>query len=164
MSGAGSNEIKSGDFFYAQPCQAGIYCESASATAKGSGLCPEGFICPAQTATPIPTPKGTYAELKGLSFASDCLPGFYAPTIESVTCYPCPPGTSCENGGTIIADLCPPGTYRGTLSIDGLSCIPCPQGTWNKQYGAREAGECIKCPPGVVCKTLSLFVLLLVSK
>lgn len=151
LSGVGNNSVRKGDFFYAQPCKAGFYCESASATAKGSGECPQGFICPAGTATPVPAPVGSYAELKGLSVASGCQPGYYAPTIESTVCYPCPPGTTCEEGGTIIADLCPPGTYRGALETDYISCVPCPQGTWSKQYGLREAGECLSCPTGSSC-------------
>lgn len=151
LSGVGNNSVVKGNFFFAQPCQPGFYCESASATAKGSGLCPSGFICPEGTATPIPAPKGNYAPLQGLTAAIPCLPGYYAPTIESKECYPCPPGTSCENEGTIIADLCPPGTYRGDLGTDGVSCISCPQGYWSKNYGLREAGECIKCPTGMIC-------------
>jgi hypothetical protein len=151
LSGVGENIVKKGDFFYAQPCQSGFYCESASATARGSGLCPAGFICPEGTGTPRPAPKGSYSGFTGLSVASSCPPGFYAPTIESQSCYPCPPGSNCERGGAIIADLCPPGTYKGNFVLDGISCIACPQGTWSKQYGLREAGECIKCSPGTVC-------------
>ena len=50
-----------------------------------------------------------------------------------------------------IANLCAPGTYRSTLVQDGVPCVSCPQGYWSKNYGLREKGECIKCPPGIVC-------------
>jgi hypothetical protein len=91
-----------------QPCPAGFYCEAASSSPRGSGLCPRGFYCPESTAVPVPTPKGYFADLEGMVQGSECLPGYYAPTIETTKCYPCPPGTKCEADG----DICPPGTYR----------------------------------------------------
>lgn len=94
-----------------------------------------GFICPLGTAVPQPTPAGSYAELSGTIKAASCLPGTYAPTIESVTCYPCPPGTTCESEGMSIATLCAPGTYRSTTAVDGIPCVACPQGFWSKNYG-----------------------------
>ena len=150
-SGVGSDSIVEGNVTHSQPCSAGFYCESASTSAKGSGICPSSFVCPKGTATPIPTKKGHYARYPGTVKAAKCLPGFYSPTIESSECVPCPPGTSCEDEGHFIADLCPPGTYRGSLGIDGVPCISCPQGTWSKNWNLRDEDECIKCAAGVVC-------------
>ena len=42
LTGVGYNTVKSGDFFYAQPCTAGFYCETAANNPRGSGLCPPG--------------------------------------------------------------------------------------------------------------------------
>jgi hypothetical protein len=151
LGGVGSREIVRDIYDYAQPCPPGFYCESASSSPRGSGLCPVGFYCPEGTAVPIPTPKGHFASLEGMVKASPCLPGFYAPTIESVECYPCPPGSACEEDGTSIAEICPPGTYRSTVDEDGVPCAACPQGTWSKQWELREIGECQMCPPGVIC-------------
>ena len=114
----------------------------------GNGLCPPGFVCRLGTAAPEPAPLGWYAELQGTIQAALCLPGFYAPTLETISCYPCPPGTQCEQEGTYIANYCPPGTFRSTINVDGISCVSCPQGYWSKNYGLRERGECIRCPPG----------------
>jgi len=151
LTGVGFSETKVGDYTYAQPCTEGFYCEAASNSPRGSGLCPPGFYCPLATAIPIPSAEGEYAELEGTIAAANCLPGSYAPTIESTLCFPCPPGTSCEAEGMSVADVCPPGTYRSTVAVDGVSCIACPQGTWSKNWGLRESGECVKCPPGSVC-------------
>jgi hypothetical protein len=156
LTGVGSPDVKTGDFSYAQYCTEGFYCESASSTPRGSGLCPIGFICPRGTATPKPTPKGSYSSLPGTVQAAKCLPGYYAPTIETSTCYPCPPGTSCENEGTYLASVCGPGTYRSTIEDSGIACAACPQGTWSKNYGLRESGECILCGPGIVCTVESM--------
>ena len=152
LSGVGNDTVKLGDFLHAQPCSAGFFCEAASTTAKGSGLCPPGFTCPVGTANPIPTPKGHFAEFAGTVQAAACLPGFYAPTIQTTQCYPCPPGTSCEVEGLYEAEICPPGTYRSTLEDDGKSCVSCPQGSWSKNWQLRDKGECIKCPTGVNCQ------------
>lgn len=151
LTGVGFNEVVVGDFTYAQFCTEGFYCEAGSNSPRGNGLCPRGFICPLGTATPQPAPIGSYAELLGTIRSANCLPGFYAPTIETISCYPCPPGTACESEGTSIASLCPPGSYRSTLEEDGIPCVTCPQGFWSKNYGLRERGECVKCPPGSFC-------------
>ncbi|GMH75263.1 hypothetical protein TL16_g06701 [Triparma laevis f. inornata] len=151
LGGVGSDEVRLGDFAYAQPCTEGFYCELASVDPKGSGLCPAGFLCPAGTSNPIPTPKGYFAASKGTVQAAACLPGYYAPTVQTKECYPCPPGTTCEVDGLFEAEICPPGTYRSTLTEDGLPCASCPQGTWSKNWQMREKGECTRCPTGVVC-------------
>ena len=83
LSGVGYDEVRRYDYLYAQNCTEGFYCELASTSPKGSGLCPRGFLCPIGTAVPMPTPKGTFAELEGTVQPADCLPGFYAPTVES---------------------------------------------------------------------------------
>ena len=62
MGGVGYEATRSGDFLYAQVCTEGFFCELASTTPKGSGLCPAGFLCPAGTSNPIPSPKGYFAE------------------------------------------------------------------------------------------------------
>ena len=151
LGGVGYDEIRPGDFLYSQNCTEGFYCEIGSNSPKGTGLCPKGFMCPVGTAVPIPTPKGKFAELEGTVSPADCIPGFYAPTIETRVCYPCPPGTSCENDGMSVASICPPGTYRTSLDVDGVPCVACPQGTWSKNWELRELAECIPCPPGTVC-------------
>ena len=151
LSGVGSDIIMLGNFHHAQPCTEGFFCEAGSRTAKGSGLCPPGFTCPIGTSNPIPSPKGYFAQLFGTVQAEACLPGFYAPTIQSTACYPCPPGTSCEGEGLSEAEICPPGTHRGTIEEDGQTCAPCPQGSWSKNWHLREKGECIKCPTGINC-------------
>ena len=111
-----------------QPCTEGFYCETGSFSPVGSGLCPQGFYCPNGTAVPIPTPKGTQSAILGSVVPAMCLPGYYAPTIETVNCYPCPPGTQCENDGSVTVSQCPPGTYRALLEdTSGPLCAGCPQ-------------------------------------
>ena len=160
LGGVGYDTVKKEDFLHAQNCTEGFFCELASTTPMGSGLCPRGFTCPQGTAIPIPTPKGKFARLEGTVEAASCLPGFYAPTVETVKCYPCPAGTQCENDGTSIATVCPPGTFRefdsGFLTSGGtimgqLICQGCPQGKWSKQWEVRGKSECTMCPPGIVC-------------
>lgn len=151
LKGVVADEIRVGDYRYAQNCTEGFYCELGSSSPKGSGLCPPGFVCPSGTAAPIPTDVGKFAALEGTVSAAECAPGYYSPTIESTTCIPCPPGTSCENDGTAVATICGPGSYRGSLNADGISCLACPQGTWSKNWEIRGVEECIKCAPGTVC-------------
>ncbi|GLE05146.1 hypothetical protein PINS_up014134 [Pythium insidiosum] len=151
LKGVVSDEVRVGDYRYAQNCTEGFYCELASSSPKGSGLCPRGFTCPSGTAAPIPTDPGQFAELEGTVSAAQCAPGYYAPTIESKECIPCPPGTSCENDGTAVASICPPGSYRGSLAADGVACLACPQGTWSKNWELRGVEECVRCAPGTVC-------------
>ncbi|KAE9224791.1 hypothetical protein PF005_g5786 [Phytophthora fragariae] len=151
LKGVVADEVRVGDYRYPQNCTAGFYCELGSYSPKGSGLCPPGFMCPSGTAAPIPTSKGTFAQLEGTVSAAECAPGYYAPTIESTECVPCPPGTSCENDGTAVASICPPGSYRGSLTADGLACLACPQGTWSKNWELRGVEECLECAPGTVC-------------
>lgn len=150
-TGVGYNSIVEGDLTHAQPCSAGFYCEVGSVSAKGSGTCPPAFICPKGTATPVPTRKGHYASYRGMISDTKCLPGFYAPTIETAECIPCPPGTSCEGEGHVVAESCPPGMYRGPINRDGIPCMSCPQGTWSKNWNLRDVDECIRCAPGTVC-------------
>jgi len=152
LGGVGSREVYKNDFFYAQPCTEGFFCEVASTSPRGNGLCPPGFYCPEGTGLPIPTPKGTFALLEGTAAPAKCSPGTYAPTIESTQCYPCPPGSECAADGSFVADICPPGSYRSTSGIDGLPCVACPQGTWSKNWELREMGECMKCPTGTRCE------------
>lgn len=151
LAGTGYDRVKPSTPGYAQNCTAGFYCEAGSPSPIGSGLCPRGFVCPTGTAAPIPTPKGTFAEQEGTLEPSNCFPGFYAPTIQTVKCYPCPPGTNCENDDMSDALLCPPGMYRSITETDGITCQGCPQGTWSKQWELRDVQQCIPCPPGVVC-------------
>jgi hypothetical protein len=86
VAGTGSNEVHEGAVGFAQPCTAGFFCEAASTSAKGSGACPPSFLCPKGTATPRPTPKGFHAEHPGTIKSTACLPGFYAPTIQTEKC------------------------------------------------------------------------------
>lgn len=155
--GVGFDLVRVGDPLYAQNCTAGFYCAAGSTSPTGSGICPPGFFCPAGTATPIPTPPGFFAENEGTIQPARCLPGTYAPTIQTVTCIPCPPGTSCEAEGTIEPDVCPPGSYQGAVDTDAPVCQSCPQGTWSKQWGLRDSTECIRCAPGTVCPVLGMF-------
>lgn len=46
FTGVGYNTVVLGNFLYAQACTQGFYCEAASNSPRGSGLCPPGFICP----------------------------------------------------------------------------------------------------------------------
>jgi len=151
FAGTGSNEVRENVVGFAQPCHAGFFCHAASTSAKGMGACPPGFECPKGTANPRPTPKGFYAEHPGTIESAACLPGFYAPTIQTDKCYECPPGTSCMYEGLFEAEECGPGMYRSTNDEVGNICTPCPQGTWSKNWGLRERGECTRCPTGVVC-------------
>ena len=90
FAGTGSNEVRENSIGFAQPCHAGFFCEAASTSAKGSGACPPSFECPKGTANPRPTPKGFHAEHPGTIESTACLPGFYAPTIQTDKCYECP--------------------------------------------------------------------------
>ena len=136
---------------YARNCTAGFFCELGSVSPTGTGPCPLGFVCPEGTAVPVPAPRGTYAGMVATVASANCLPGYYAPTIQTIKCYPCPPGSSCENDGSASASVCRPGTYHSISESDGTACAGCPQGTWSKQWEVRDQAQCLICPPGVVC-------------
>ena len=42
LTGAASDKVVIGDYKYAQPCAEGFYCESASDSPRGVGICPAG--------------------------------------------------------------------------------------------------------------------------
>ena len=150
-AGTGYDKVRASTPGYAQNCTAGFYCETASPSPVGTGLCPPGFVCPPGTAVPVPTPKGQFAQQEGTLKPSNCFPGFYAPTIQTVVCYPCPPGTNCENDDQAVAQLCPPGLYLSIQASEGVTCVGCPQGTWSKQWELRDETQCVLCAPGIVC-------------
>ncbi len=149
--GVGYDRVRELNFLYAQPCTEGFYCEAGSTSPVGNGLCPRGFVCPKGTSAPVPTQPGKFSELLGTVSAATCLPGFYAPTIQTVKCYPCPAGTECENDGMSVVQVCTPGTYRSITAVDGAVCIGCPQGRWSKNYELRDVTQCTPCPPGTFC-------------
>ena len=103
FAGTGSNEVRENIIGFAQPCHAGFFCEAASTSAKGSGACPPSFECPKGTANPRPTPKGFHAEHPGTIESTACLPGFYAPTIQTDKCYECPVSISA---GDFMIEIC----------------------------------------------------------
>ena len=151
LAGTGADHVIPNTPGFARNCTEGFYCEAGSVSATGTGPCPLGFSCPGGTAAPIPAPVGYFSAQEGTVAPATCLPGFYAPTIQTVECYPCPPGSACENDGMGAAMVCPPGTYRSITETDGVLCQGCPQGTWSKQWEVRDVGQCLICPPGVVC-------------
>ncbi|KAA0165573.1 hypothetical protein FNF28_03425 [Cafeteria roenbergensis] len=109
-AGVGSPEVVKDDFFHAQNCTAGFFCEAASVTPTGMGLCPKGFFCPEGTPAPIPTPKGTEAASEG--------------TV-------CPPGTyrSVSADGNPVCLGCPAGTWSKQWELrDVGECTPCGPG------------------------------------
>ena len=80
-------------------------------------------------------------------------------TISDGSCSIALPGYYCEDG---IATECPVGTFSVgwaedcTLCFPGyyndtggsMSCAACPEGTFNDQFGADSASDCVLCQSG----------------
>ncbi|KAJ8368244.1 hypothetical protein SKAU_G00082720 [Synaphobranchus kaupii] len=137
------------------PCESGYFCLAdsmlrtalavalvlpASSVAlrgpeAGGGVCPVAHYCPPGSATPIPCPAGTYANLTGQANCSHCHAGYYCPgRISNYTRFPCPAGF-----------YCPDGTRHATQ-------YPCPRGYYNPETMTQSLDSCLPCPPGHYCE------------
>ena len=168
FAGTGSNEVRENIIGFAQPCHAGFFCEAASTSAKGSGACPPSFECPKGTANPRPTPKGFHAEHPGTIESTACLPGFYAPTIQTDKCYECP--VSISAGDFMIEvhlqkyllislslSFSTPNIQPGTECLfEGLfDAEECGPGTY-RSTNDESGNSCLPCPQGTWSKNWGL--------
>ncbi|RLN47833.1 hypothetical protein BBJ28_00001738 [Nothophytophthora sp. Chile5] len=132
-----------------QVCTEGTYCEEASSTLSGTGVCFSGHYCPPGSSVPIQAPVGSFAGSTGSVAATLCFPGTYTPLKATVACEICPAGHSCPEYGTYIPSLCPRGFYRSLA--DSITCRACPEGTWSPHTGVTDISLCETCPAGRVC-------------
>ena len=143
------------------PCPAGYYCQ------PGGQILGDAIACPV----------GTYSNLTGLAYESQCLHcpagqycdqialaepvddcdgGYYcedgSPTPVQFTCAA---GTYCPVGSTQPIE-CPMGHYCGSLADAPLACDA---GTYNSHFGASSVSACLACPKGHYCPSGSEYPL-----
>ncbi|ETK89593.1 hypothetical protein L915_06374, partial [Phytophthora nicotianae] len=132
-----------------QVCTEGTYCEEATPTLSGTGVCYAGHYCPPGSSAPIQAQVGSFAGTTGSVVSTMCFPGTYTPLKATVECEICPAGHSCPGYGTYIPSLCPRGFYRSLA--DSITCRACPEGTWSPNTGLTDISYCEICPAGRVC-------------
>ena len=132
-----------------QTCTEGTYCDKATSSATGTGLCFQGHYCPPNSTYPTEVPLGNFASRFGSPAPTLCLPGTYAPLTGQVVCSVCPAGHECQGYGVYIPSICLTGTYR--MQVDTISCVLCSTGTFALEAGAPDISYCLPCPPGRVC-------------
>ena len=116
-------------------CDNGFHCPAGSPTARPFNFsCPVGHFCPENSSEPILCPEGTY---NNQSHSSEC--------------FICPPGFYCVQG--LLVARCSPGFFcpEGT----GLDWISCPRGTYSNQFGLSTITDCTPCDGGMYCSELN---------
>ena len=107
---------------------------------------------------------GTYSNIQGAEFCSNCNPGSYS-TEKSPSCSSCSAGTFQADSGKASCDDCPIGTMasstgatacvdcaKGTYAENPktINCVDCPAGTYQSEKGK---GFCIDCQKGYFSST-----------
>ena len=138
-----------------QLCPAGYYCNEEGIGDLSTVRCPPGHFCNVSSAAPNDCPQGTFLNVSGGIFESDCLvcpEGFYCkeatttPTICSEGKY-CPAASSKQTA-------CPASYYCRYTIYNGRSISkrqPCPGG----YYCPKNTIDPIKCVNGYYCPPLS---------
>ena len=116
-------------------CSAGYFCTLGASTLQPvdgltGDICPVGYYCVEQSASPEP-----------------CEPGTYANYLGSEECSTCPAGFFCNISVTPI--ICPPGFYCPEHT--GFDLQSCPLGTYNPNSGGVNVTVCLPCNPGMYC-------------
>eukprot|EP00704_Kipferlia_bialata_P000894 g894.t1 len=133
------------------PCPGGSYCESTAQT-SATGLCSEGYYCPAEesiysaTPTAFRCPAGSYC-LAGSETYTECPAGTYQASDASADCDACPEGYYCDVGTETPTD-CPIGSY---CPAGSSTPTPCEDGTYGILTSVITASGCPNCPPGKYC-------------
>ena len=131
-------------------CPIGSYCLVGSDLVIGSGLCPIGYFCPAQTEFLEPAPPRSYTGNFGAVGASLCTPGTFQLFFTGSKCERCPSGYECQLRGTSMPSICPIGSYRSV--IESNVCQLCPKGTFAFERGVMDFLGCNECPTGRICE------------
>lgn len=123
------------------PCPGGSYQTLAGQTSCTT--CPAGAYCPVGSAVPMLCPPGTYNDVTGSEFATECkvCPANYICAIYGLTTY---------------SDSSQPSTQAGYLSPAGLKHqqeLPCPPGTLDSTSSGTltSPSSCTQCPAGFSC-------------
>ncbi|XP_066500606.1 zonadhesin [Hoplias malabaricus] len=145
-------------------CPPGFHCPSSAQQSNGSSaplICPEGYYCPNETlGRPVPCPKGTYSNNKGLTSADECLVcplGYFCGSNGLVLpSGPCASGFLCFVRATVpnptdnkTGSLCPTGAYC-QLGVRTGDCSPgyyCDWGSSSPEQRLCLAG--FYCPRGI---------------
>ncbi|CEM28618.1 unnamed protein product [Vitrella brassicaformis CCMP3155] len=134
-------------------CQAGSYCHGTALTVATSGVCVEGYYCPAgsKQAREKLCPPGHYCgEASGDK--RQCEKGQYQPLYGQTTCDPCVAGQSCEDFALDHTQECEQGMYCQA----GDKPKNCPIGTFGNDVNLTALLECTDCLPGQYCGTEGL--------
>jgi hypothetical protein len=144
------------DYLISTPfdCPSGSYCLKGAISVIGSGLCPVGFYCPANSQTPIPSPAGSFTGNLGSVDSSQCSPGTFQLLEKSASCDACPSGYECKERGTEMPGICGVGYYRSAMEAN--ICSLCPKGTFSFERSAKDYLECLECPAGRICEVEGL--------
>lgn len=127
----------------ANPCAAGTYTASTSATAQTDCLpCPVGRYCIAGTSVPAPCPTGSYSNVTGATAAG--------PSAAWPLCVVCPAGYACAGTGVGPPTPCGNGFFSAAASA---ACSGCPAGAFCDTAVVTDAyiATLGACGAGLVC-------------
>jgi len=116
-----------------QPCPSGHI--SAFFGQSNCTICDAGTVNNSISTLCILCDAGTKSNSSGASYCTSCLPGQFS--FEG--------STYCMN--------CEPGSYN---PLEGAGqCIPCGKGKWNPERGSYSREDCLTCPDGYFCPSLT---------
>ncbi|KAF1783536.1 Immunoglobulin E-set [Phytophthora cactorum] len=127
-----------------QICTEGTYCEEATPTLSGTGVCYAGHYCSPGSSAPIQAQVGSFAGTTGSVVSTMCFPGTYTPLKATVECEICPAGHSCPGYGTYIPS-------SGMITM--ASSLPCAAGYVCGEGTNRRAQFDHLCPAGHYCSS-----------
>ncbi|XP_023933458.1 uncharacterized protein LOC106181652, partial [Lingula anatina] len=119
-------------------CQQGYYCPAGQVTHSPSNYtCPAGHFCLTGSPTPDPCPSGTYQDTEAAWDCKVCPDGFYCNATYGPVVYYA--GYVCPEG-----HYCPNGTQHANQ-------YPCPRGTFSNATGLVYEADCTPCTGGMAC-------------
>ncbi|XP_014845642.1 PREDICTED: uncharacterized protein LOC106919650 isoform X3 [Poecilia mexicana] len=134
------------------PCPAGMFC-SQFGLSQPSGLCQEGYFCPAGSTSPNSTESQSNSTNHHL-----CPSGHYCPSGSGHP-LPCPVGSLAISQGLKAAEECPPcppGLYCDSPAMSDLSvALPCRAGyvclSGSSSPSPSDGSHGYPCPAGYSC-------------
>ena len=141
-------------------CREGYFCPAGSTTDTQHPCGDSSLYCPVGSARPVSVSSGYHSVGGGgpstRAAQEICSEGYFCSKKFGVK-FPCPPGTygsrsglEGEVGVTHCSGLCEPGHFCPYNSTSSRQ-VPCPPGTYGRDYGLKDEACTAPCPVGHYC-------------